>query len=61
MNTTIKTIVDLSERLIKKPAEEHNVQEFIDSALLYIEILNTLIVQLSLDNQTTENHNENEK
>lgn len=61
MNETIQTIVNLSKYLIQRPAEEFTIKDFIASAKLFIEITDTLVHELELDNQADENHNENEK
>jgi len=60
MNNTVQTIVNLSNHLIKQPAEKFSLNDFIESAKLFIEISNTLVHQLELDNQRDENHNKEE-
>ena len=60
MNETIQTIVNLSKHLIQRPAEKFTIDDFIESAKLFIEITDTLVHQLELDNQSDENHNKEE-
>ena len=60
MNETIQTIVNLSKHLIQRPAEEFTIADFIASAKLFIEITDTLVHELELDNQADENHNKKE-
>ena len=57
---TVDTIKKLSQELIVKPAREFDIQEFKASALLYVDIVETLLSNLTVDKINHEHDNKKE-
>tara|TARA_Y100001972_G_C7639441_1_gene321189 strand:- start:102 stop:332 length:231 start_codon:yes stop_codon:yes gene_type:complete len=58
---TIETIKNLSHELIVKPSQEFELEEFKASALLYVDIVETLLKNLTVDKIQHEYDNKKEK
>ena len=58
---TIETIKNLSHELIVRPAQEFELNEFKASALLYVDIVETLLDNLTVDKIQHEHDNKKEK
>lgn len=58
---TIETIKNLSHELIVRPAQEFELNEFKASALLYVDIVETLLENLDIDKMPDGQDNKKEK